>query len=275
MNWWCSATGEVWTWEWTPYLGAWLLFGIATIAYFVAWRGDRHLPLRRRVAGMVGLVIILAATEWPLAALGAGYLISVQMARQVLVVFIAVPLLLYGAPPVIGRWLAAGRRRRRVTRFMSNPVIAVVTANALLISLMSPLVVDRLIPTPLGSFVADIGWLVGGVILWFPVQPPMPMVARLNGPHALVYLIVQSIVPLPIAFFLTWSEYPLYEVFELAPRIFDDIGPVDDQELGAGILQVIGGFVIWGQIAFRFLNWALRRHREENAFGEHAPVVAA
>jgi cytochrome c oxidase assembly factor CtaG len=273
MQWWCSATGELWTWEWRPYLGAWLLFGVALAAFLFAWRHDRHEhPLRRPVCGVLGLVVILAATEWPLAALGAGYLVWFQAIRQVLVVLVAVPLLLYGAPPVIGRWLEGSERRRAAVRTMTNPVLAVITANVILILLMSPLVADRLVPTPLGSFAADIGWIVGGVILWLPVQPPLPMRARIEGPPAMVYLIVQSVVPLPVAFFMTWSDYPLYAVYELAPRIFTGIDPVDDQELGAATLQVIGGLVIWSQIAVRFLGWAVRRHREENQLTTPAPV---
>jgi cytochrome c oxidase assembly factor CtaG len=263
MNWWCSATGRNWTWEWSPYLGAWILFLLLGVSLLLAWRKDRDFPLRRKFSAVLGLIILLIATDWPLATLGAGYLVSVQMARQVLVVFIAIPLLLYGAPPVVGRWLAAGQRRRRAFATISRPLVAVIVANAILIATMSPYFADRLISSQWGSFALDIAWIVAGFIIWFPLQPPTPLTPRLVGPFALVYLIIQSIVPLPVAFFMTWAEYPLFSVFELAPRVFASFDAVQDQQLGAAIFQVVGGLIIWSQIAFRFLHWAVEREKND------------
>jgi cytochrome c oxidase assembly factor CtaG len=262
VSWWCSATGKNWTWAWEPYVGAWIIAGALVVALVLGYRRDPGFPLRRKVCAFLGVAVLLAATDWPLASLGAGYLISVQMARQVLMVFVAVPLLLYGAPPVVGRWLQRGRQSRAYA-VVTKPVLAVVLANTILILCMSPLVADPMIPSPLGSFVLDAAWLVAGVILWLPVQPPSPLRPRLVGPPTTVYLIVQSIVPLPVAFFMTWAEYPLYSVYELAPRLIDWLGPVDDQQVGAGMLQVVGGLIIWTQIAARFLNWAVERQRAE------------
>jgi putative membrane protein len=150
-----------------------------------------------------------------------------------------------------------------VIRFVSNPLLAVITANAILITINTPLVSDRMIGSPLGSFVLDIFWLVAGFVLWFPVQPPSPMKPRLVGPLALVYLIIQSVAPLPTAFFMTWAEYPLFATFELSPRIFSSFGPIDDQQMGAAVMQVIGGLIIWIQIAARFLNWSLEKQRRD------------
>jgi putative membrane protein len=262
VSWWCSATGKNWSWAWQPYIGAWMLAGVLAVLLVVGFRRDRGFPLRRKVCAFVGVLVLLAATDWPLASLGAGYLISVQMARQVLIVFVAMPLLLYGMPPVVGRWLGRGRQSQ-VYRVLTKPVLAVILANTLLILCMSPLVADPMLANPLGSFVLDIGWILGALILWLPVQPPSPLAPRLVGPAMLVYLIVQSIVPLPVAFFMTWAEYPLYSVYELAPRIFGGLGPVDDQQVGAAVLQVVGGLVIWSQISVRFVHWAMERQRLE------------
>ena len=269
MSWWCSADGRAWTWEWRPYLGAWILVGVLFGLYTWAYRADPDFPLRRRLSALAGIVIVLIATDWPMASLGAGYLLSVQMGRQVLIVLIAVPLLMYGAPPVVGRWLEATRRRRSVTHVLSNPVVAVLATSGLLLLVNTPMVSDRTIISPVGSFVVDAMWIVAGIIMWFPVQPPSPMTPRLVGPLALIYLFVQSIAPLPTSFFMTWAEYPLFATFELAPRVVQSFSAVDDQELAAGMAQVVGGLVIWAQIAARFLHWALERERIENATVPH------
>jgi putative membrane protein len=269
VSWWCSADGRAWTWEWRPYLGAWLLVGTLVALYTWAYRKDPGFPLRRKLSAVLGILLVLVATDWPMASLGAGYLLSVQMGRQVIVVLIAIPLLLYGAPPVLGRWLDATDRRRAVIRAVTHPVVAVLTTSGLLLLVNTPMVSDRTITSPLGSFAIDALWILAGVILWLPVQPPSPMRPRLVGPLALIYLFIQSIAPLPTSFFMTWAEYPLFATFELAPRVVDSFSAVDDQELASGIAQVIGGMIIWIQIAARFLHWAVERERAENATIPH------
>ncbi|MCD9624035.1 cytochrome c oxidase assembly protein [Rhabdothermincola salaria] len=265
VSWWCSAEGKVWNWEWSPYLGAWLLTIMLVGLLIAGFRRDRDFPLRRKVAAFAGVALLLVATDWPMAAMGAGYLLSVQMARQVLVVLIVLPLLLYGCPPVVGRWLQAGARRRAFVRVVSTPLFCIIGANVILLTINTPMVSDRMIGSPLGSFALDLFWIVAGFLLWFPVQPPAPLTPRLVGPLAMVYLIVQSIAPLPTAWWMTWGDYPLFSTFELAPRVFEGFGPLDDQHLGAAVMQVVGGLVIWSQIAVRFLHWMYQRQALENA----------
>lgn len=256
MRWWCSASGRDWTWAWRPYLGAWLVIALAvwSLRRAGAWR--REVAVRRRVALGCGLALLLVSTDWPLSALGAGYLLSIQMVRQVLIVLVASPLLLFGAPESLGRWLIATRRRRRSVRILSTPLLSLVVATALLIGVNLPIVVDSMISTQIGSFALDLIWITAGLLIWFPVQPPSPITPRLSGPLVTVYLIAVAVSPLPIAFFMTWSDYPIYSVFELAPRVISGFTPRSDQDLAAAIFQVIGGLIIWAQIAVRFVRMA-------------------
>lgn len=256
MRFWCSADGREWSWAWRPYLGAWAILVIAVFSLWRAgaWRSD--VPLRRRLCLAVGLVLLLLGIDWPLSALGAGYLVSAQMVRQVLIVMIASPLILYGAPVALGEWLEATPRRRRVVQLVSHPLLALLVADALLILVSVPVIVDPMIESQIGSFALDLAWITAGFLIWFPVQPPSPMTPRVSGPQAIIYLILVSVAPLPVAFFMTWSEFPIYSVYELAPRVFGGFGPKEDQELAAAIFQVAGGLVIWTQIAARFVRMA-------------------
>ena len=253
MRWWCSANGAAWSWEWRPFIGAWVVIvgAVGWLAWAGTWRRD--VPPRRKIAAVIGLVLLLGAIDWPLSALGAGYIVSAQMIRQVLIVTIAAPLLLFGAPESLGRWLEATPRRRAVVRALTYPLVSLGISVVLLISVSVPVIVDPLITSQLGSFVLDLAWISAGFLIWMPVQPPSPMAPRLSGPVAVVYLIAVSIAPLPIAFFMTWSEFPIYSVYELAPRVFDSLDAKSDQELAAAIFQVAGGLVIWIQIAVRFI----------------------
>jgi cytochrome c oxidase assembly factor CtaG len=127
---------------------------------------------------------------------------------------------------------------------------------ALLFAVSIPVLVDPLITSQIGSFALDAAWISAGFLIWMPVQPPSPLTPRLAGPGAIVYLIGVSVAPLPVAFFMTWSETPIYSVYELAPRVFASFDAKSDQELAAAIFQVAGGLVIWAQIAVRFVRMA-------------------
>jgi len=256
MRWWCSADGSAWTWTWKPYLGSWLFVGLVGFAFWKAGAFRSSIELKRRLAAFAGLAIILISIEWPLAALGAGYLASAQMIRQVLVVLIAMPLLLYGSPESFGRWLTATKRRRAVLHKLTYPLGAMLLAVGLLFAVNLPIFVDPLVKTQIGSFGVDVLWLVAGFIMWLPVQPPRGMKPRLAGAPSIVYLVGVSVAPLPIAFFMTWSTLPLFEVYELAPRVFPGLDVSSDQEFAAAIVQVLGGLVIWIQIAGRFVHMA-------------------
>lgn len=254
MRFWCSNDGRNWTWGWQPYWGAWAIVAALAFAYWKGGAFDSSQPRNRKIAVGLGLFLLLAGIDWPLASLGAGYMVTAQMIRQIIIVMIACPLLLWGAPPSLGRWLVATERRKAVYRVVTSPKLTLPVALGLLMAVTAPVVVEDLVTSQIGSFAMDVVWMAAGVLIWLPVQAPRPLRARLQGPPLVVYLIIVSVVPLPIAFFMTWSPFPIFEVYENSPRVFDWLSAEHDQELGAAIFQVAGGLVIWAQIAVRFIT---------------------
>lgn len=277
VSWWCSASGRRWTWTPRPYIGAWvLLLGVGALAAWWHWRGRHHevaadpridvalevgsgtypaSPLARAVAFAFGMVGLWACLDWPLAALGAGYLATAQMIRQVLMVMVVAPLLLFACPGPLAVRLVGWGRRLEVLRRIARPIVAVPVAAVTLVAVNAPAIVDPLVATPYGAFLLDFAWIIAGFVLWIPVQCPHPGVRRLTGAAALVYLIGQSIVPVLPGFWMTWAEYGIYRTYDLAPRVIAGFDPVQDQQTAAAVLQVGGMVVLWVQIAFRFLRW--------------------
>lgn len=280
MDWWCSSTRQTWTWSPKPYIGS-LLIVAGLIALAVWWvrrgrhtdpllrardgapGGDPQVPVAtvegsstgRTVAFVGGVLLLWVVLDWPLAALGAGYLATAQMARQILMVMVVAPLLLFACPaPLAVRGVGWGRRLT-VLRWTARPIVAVPVAATTLIAVNSPAIVDPLIATPYGAFGMDVAWMVAGFVLWMPVQCPHPGVRRLVGASALVYLVGQSIVPVLPGFFMTWADFPIYSTYELAPRVFDGFDAVTDQQTAAAVLQVGGMVLLWVQISYRFLKW--------------------
>jgi cytochrome c oxidase assembly factor CtaG len=285
MNGWCSSNPRNWTWSPTPYLGAWAIL-LSVIGLAAWWRirgrhqeieiGDRERAqldrgsgeyqssgASRAVAFGFGIVGLWATLDWPLAALGAGYLASAQMVRQILMVMVVAPLLLYSMPGPLAIRVVGWGRRLWVLRWTARPIIAIPVAALTLIAVNAPAILDPLVKTPYGSFVLDLMWITAGFVLWMPVQCPHPAVKRLVGPIALTYLVLQSVVPVLPGFFMTWADYPIYEVYELAPRAIEGFDAINDQQAAAAILQVGGMVVLWVQISFRFLNWAYQQMEQD------------
>jgi putative membrane protein len=293
VNWWCAASPNNWSWTWTPYLGALaIVFGLAAIGLWWSVRGRHTDPLLaaqagfggpdgpgghvmrdraegletvpststgRTVAFVFGVIFLWAVLDWPLAALGAGYLATAQMARQIIMVMVVAPLLLFACPPAMAVRAIGWGRRLTVLRWTARPIVAVPVAAISLIVVNSPALVDPLLKSPYSSFGMDLIWTIAGFMLWMPVQCPHPGVRRLTGATALTYLIGQSVVPVLPGFFMTWADFPIYSTYELAPRVFEGFDAVVDQQTAAAVLQVGGMLLLWIQIAFRFISWGQRQ----------------
>ena len=293
MNWWCSSSPRDWSWAPKPYLGAWImLIGVVATAAWWHWRGRHQEPVldAREAAGLevgsgpypgsttgrtvsfvFGIIGLWACLDWPLAALGAGYLASAQMARQILMVMIVAPLLLFATPAPLAVRLVGWGRRLAVLRFVARPGVAVAITALTLVAVNAPALVDPLVATPYGAFGLDLMWIVAGFVLWMPVQCPHPGVRRLAGAVALAYLILQSIVPVLPGFWMTWADTPIYRTYELAPRAIPGFDPVNDQQTAAAVLQVGGMVVLWIQISFRFIHWGYLEMEKDK--GQRKPIT--
>jgi cytochrome c oxidase assembly factor CtaG len=293
MSWWCSSTLETWTWTPKPYIGSLLIVG-AIIALAVWWavRG-RHTDALvvaqeassagapsgsstgRSVALVCGVLGLWACIDWPLATLGAGYLATAQMARQIIMVMVVAPLLLFACPAPLAVRAVGWGKRLTVLRAMSRPAFAVAAAALILLAVNAPAVVDPLVKTPYGAFLMDAAWVFAGFALWLPVQCPHPGVRRLTGGIAMLYLIAQSIVPVLPGFFMTWSDFPIYSTYELAPRVFQGFDAVVDQQTAAAVLQVGGMVLLWVQISYRFLKWGHQQMEEGSPRRKAMPGTGA
>jgi putative membrane protein len=275
ISWWCSGTiGRPWTWTYRPLVGVWLLVAVLGGGYLWAVRrhaavsGGEHVPSTGHYALRfgAGLAVLALSSEWPVGPLGAGYLASVGALRTLLLTFGVAPLLLLGTPPwVLRRMLgvagAADTTNRpgpllRMAQLVTLPWVAFLQFNLLLVVTQLPIVVDTLKITQGGSFLLDMTWLVSSVIMWVPLLHPLPELGGLRDPMRLVYLFGLSIVPTVPASFLTFSRFPLYELYELAPRVFDALDPVVDQQIAGLGMKLVGGLIIWGVMAVLFFRWA-------------------
>jgi cytochrome c oxidase assembly factor CtaG len=258
IAWWCSSTGQVWTWRYTPFVGVWVVAAGFIGTYLLAHRrAGRPVERTRLTKWVLGVLALVAVSEWPIGQLGVGYLATVGIARYVVYTFVVAPLLLAGLPTwLVDRWLPWGSRRQRAVSALTAWPVALLVFNAVLFGTHLPIVVDTLKITQLGSFTVDVLHLSAALVWWWPAIRREPERNPIHEPIRAFYLFASSVLMFVPAAFLTFSPLPLYGLYELAPPLWLGFDPIADQQAAGIVMNVVGGFVLWGIIAALFLRWA-------------------
>ena len=274
MQWWCSARTTAWDWSWQPYPGVWLFALALAVGYATFVRRLQGAPAGRSRVGIsriasyaAGVFCLWVSLDWPLGALGAGYLASAHMLQFLLIALVAPPLLLHGLPRSAFGRLERRPRLLKLLRVLTHPLIALAFFNVVLLSTHWPSVVDTLMATQPGSFVLDMAWLASGLVLWWPLMAPVPERPGFSHMYRVGYLILATILNTPAFALLTFSELPLYATYELAPPVAGIPTRVDQQ--AAGLLMKIGGAgIFWTAITILFVRWYLEESDARDGNGE-------
>ena len=174
---------------------------------------------------------------------------------------VAAPLLVSGTPPWLFR--AAFRRPgiRAVFRFVTRPLVALLTFNAVLLFTHWPEIVDASVRSEGVHFGLHLLIVLSALVMWWPVMSPLPELPALSPPGQMFYLFLQSLLPTIPASFLTFGHSLLYPVYGTFPRIWN-ISALTDQLLAGLTMKLVGGLILWGYIGVIFFRWHAREERE-------------
>lgn len=262
MQWWCAARDVAWEWAWQPYPGVWLFMLLVAATYVRARSaGGRRIanPRARTAAFLAGFLLLWAALDWPIGALGAGYLASAHMLQFLLIALAVPPLLLLGVPAEAFARLEARSAVRIVLARATHPVATLLVFNAVVIATHLPVVTDTLMRSQPGSFTIDALWLAAGLLYWWPVIACVPERRRFSPPVRMAYLFSSMVFMTAPGIMITFSYLPIYGIYELAPPM-GLLSPLDDQRVAGLLMKVLGGAILWTGIAVLFVRW----NREEN-----------
>jgi putative membrane protein len=274
VTWWCTATGAPWSWTWRAYPGVWLLVGGLVVSYIVALHrlepsrfagDDRPVTVRELIVFAMGVVALWVALDWPVGLLSAGYLLSAHTAQYLLLVLVAPPLLLLGCPRWLLRRLIRGRTAFRVARYLSRPLVPLLVYNVVLVAMHMPPVIEAARGTALVTFTLDMVTIASGLIFWWPALGRLPELKPMGYPGRIGYLLLSVFLPTVPAVFFTYAQYPVYELYELAPRVHG-ISAVTDQQVAGLMMKTVGGVILFTVMSVMFFRW----HRVEQA--DEAPV---
>jgi putative membrane protein len=249
-----------WTWEWIPYPGIWLASILPLVVYGRAvYRHEGATDWRKAAQFSSGMIVFWLASDWPLGALGAGYLASAHMTQFLLYTLVSAPLLILGTPEWLARRFTERLRIGKPVVWLGSSLMASgLIYNVILLSTHAPGTVELLRTNQFGSFLMDVVWVIAGVVLWLPVISPLPEGQAPSSAAKMAYLFVTtSVVAVIPASFLTFTSIPIYGIYELAPRI-GSLTALEDQQLAGIIMKIATIPVIWSTIAVLWFRWTAR-----------------
>src|ERR1700716_491561 len=122
---------DPWRFQANPEVYLLVAFLIAAYVYSVRVLGPRAVATGERVVSgtnivsFVGAMILLfAASTWPIHQIGEDYLYSVHMLQHMMLSYFMPPLVLLATPTWLMRTLVGTGRTYRIIAFMTKPVVA-------------------------------------------------------------------------------------------------------------------------------------------------------
>ncbi|MGA2924468.1 MAG: cytochrome c oxidase assembly protein [Solirubrobacteraceae bacterium] len=198
-----------------------------------------------------GLLATFVALLGPIDSL-ALKLFWVHMLQHVLLLTVAAPLIVLGAPWMsIWRPLPLSARRtvartlarspacapvRAVGRWLGRPLGAWLAFNLNLLLWHVPGAYDLTLRATGVHVLEHISFLVFGILLWAQVVDSPPLRSRLSDVHRVYYVTGAMLVSWLLALVLTFAPSPLYPVYAHLAHRPGGISALGDQELAGGIM---------------------------------------
>ncbi len=244
-------------------VSAWPLGGWSTAAlivtglvYVSGWR-----KLRRgnapRVGGrelgafLGGLVAIFVALESPVEPL-ASVMLTMHMVQHLLLILVAAPLIVLGAPEVpllVGlpdsirrSWvlpIVGAASVRAAGRWLTRPVVAWVISTVVVWFWHVPALYELALRDPRWHYVEHASFLLSAILFWWVVIEPFPSRPRVANWVVVPYLFLAGVQGGLLAALLTFADRVIYPHYAAMPRLWG-LSALADQSLAGAIMWVSG-----------------------------------
>jgi putative membrane protein len=231
---------------------------LTTILYLRGWLRIRQsrpelFPAWRLWCFVSGVLILWLAVASPLAELD-DFLLFAHMTQHLVLMSLAPPLILLGAPVVpLLRGIPQRVMRKGLAPLFSsgflpwlghaltNPIFAWLAMNLAYLGWHVPAAFELALRSPAWHEVEHGCFFFTSLLFWFAVIQPWPSEARWSRWAMLPYLLSADIVNTALAAFLTFCGRVLYPSYALAPRI-SSLTPLNDQVAAGALMWVLGSF---------------------------------
>ena len=242
------------SWELNPAV----LMPTATCAalYARGWlqlhrRAPDRFGFSQLTAFFAGLITVVFALCSPLHTF-AGWLLTVHMIQHLLLMMVAPPLILLGAPYLpllsglprdlsidgVGTFLSSPFLRS-VARFVSHPIFCWLAFISINIGWHIPAMYEFALRSPFWHEVEHVSFLSTALLFWWPIIQPYPWVARTPRWMILPYLFLADFQNTALSAFLVFCERVVYPTYAIVPRI-SNLTPLADQAAAGAMMWVAG-----------------------------------
>ena len=221
---------------------------------------------RRQLRCFIGsMVMLFAASTWPIHQIGEDYLYSVHMLQHMMLSYFLPPLVLLATPEWLLRVLVGDGLTYRIVRFFSRPVVAAVLFNGMVMITHIPGVVNTTTVNGPMHFSLHLMVVLTAVLAWMPVVGPLPELQMRHG-GKMIYLFLFSVVPTVPAAWLAMAEKPVYRHYGDQPVRVWNIDAINDQQVAGLIMKVGGGMFLWTIVIYMFFKRFGKEAPQENTY---------
>jgi cytochrome c oxidase assembly factor CtaG len=276
------------SWQFDPW--PLTLIFLTAIIYIWGWQKLRgQMPQRfgasRLISFLAGLAVIIIAIASPLDAF-ASLLLVAHMIQHLLLLMVAPPLILYGAPylPILrglpsrvlkhgaGPFLASPGLQKLVRR-LTHPLVCLFAFSITSLTWHLPKFYELALSSPFWHEVEHLCFLGAALLFWWPVVQPWPSRAEWPRWAMIPYLFLADFQNTALAAFLIFCDRVVYPSYAAAPRLLR-LSPLDDQAAAGAVMWVPGSIVYLipiGLIAIQALS--SRRGVRPSSLRVELPVI--
>ncbi len=249
---------------------------LSATAYLGAtYRGGVRWPLRRSLSFLGGVAAVAVALESGIGRYD-NRLLSVHMVQHEILMLLAAPLLLGGAPVTLALRALTGHRRRALARLLGGRTVRVLSHPSVGLGALAVAMLGTHLTPLYGLAVTDatlhvlehLLYLGAALLFWAVVLPPGPVPRRLGGAGQLIYLMAAMPLMSVVGVVLETEAAPRYLQY-VAPAARLGVSALADQRL-AGALMWIAGTVVMAAITLRSAWRSLLEEERRQRVREHS-----
>ena len=224
------------------YLRGWVRLQRARVPFVPRWRA---------VCFLLGVLTLWVALASPCDTFS-GFVLTAHMLQHMLLMSLAPPLILLGAPlvplvsglPVFAAREFAGpflnwRMAKRVGSALIHPAVSLLLLGATLFAWHTPRLYELALASGSWHEVEHACFFLAALIFWWPVIQPWP--SRARGPRwgMVPYLLVADVENTVLSAILVFSDRLLYPSYAAVPRLFG-FSALHDQIAAGALMWVMG-----------------------------------
>ena len=235
--------------------------------YLRGARARRNWPWWRCLLFLLGLAALVAALASPIDSI-ALQLFSIHMVQHMLLLAVAGPLLLAGAPvrpllrglPIalrrtVVRAVARNTAFRSLVHLLRQPLVAAGLYVVGLYAWHVPALYDAAVEGPVVHVIEHTWFFVTALLFWSVVVDPVPFRATLPYAARIPFLLLVGAAQNTIlGGLLAFSDRLFYAPYAGTTAAYG-LDPVTDQRLGGAIMWVPGDLIFLAAASFAFFLW--------------------